>query len=189
MKKTITVLAVLAFCAIAPLGLFAQKGAAAKKVVVVYFSTADGDKVAADAIAAKKNADVIRLEVDPPYDAKALADKAKFVKATVAGEGKKPPKIKPVNVDAYETVYIGTDVWNNGAPKAVELFINDAKLEGKKVIYYGTSTLESVEATFKKNMDGLINKKKAKEVVSGPIFKNVAAASKAEVDKWADSVK
>ncbi|GMO30469.1 MAG: hypothetical protein Pg6A_19440 [Termitinemataceae bacterium] len=111
MKKTITVLAVLAFCAIAPLGLFAQKGAAAKKVVVVYFSTADGDKVAADAIAAKKNADVIRLEVDPPYDAKALADKAKFVKAAVASEGKKPPKIKPVNVDAYETVYIGTDVW------------------------------------------------------------------------------
>lgn len=192
MKKTVKVLAVMALCLAVPAGLFAQKAGAAKKVVVVYFSTNAADKSAAEAIAKAKNADVKEIVLDKPYDAKATADKAKFFKAEAPNRASaaKLPKIKPVDLASYDTVYVGTEVWNNGASNPVVAFLQTPKaIEGKTVVYYGTTTMESKEADFQKDMDGLVDAKKtgAKAVTKGGIFN--AASDGAKITAWLGTIK
>ena len=139
MKKYI--LLVLAF-------LFSFQVFASSKSIVVYYSLTGTTEKLALRIAEETGSDVFELELVNPYskNGNTCSDESrKDFKNGVRRELKALP-----DLSAYDTVYIGTPVWNNSLSNPVETFIFLFKdeLKSKTVVpfctYWSTGNTETL---------------------------------------------
>ncbi|MHB8071377.1 MAG: flavodoxin family protein [Candidatus Cryosericum sp.] len=103
--------------------------------LVVYYSL-DGDvRYLAHALAKEFQLDSIELELVRPHPTRGFMKY--FMGGFLAATGATPP-LQPLAHDAahYETVFVGTPVWNNRPAPAVRTFLKGADFTGKKVAFF-----------------------------------------------------
>ena len=100
------------------------------KELVVYFSVYGTAKIVAEEIAKQTGADIEEIEAAVPYDSNrdhynALA--------------RQRPAIKnEINVDSYDTIYIGYPMWWYTFPMIVYTFFDKYDFSGKTIIPFNT---------------------------------------------------
>lgn len=104
------------------------------KTAIVYFSLNGNTALAAEKIAKKLGADIIRIEPEKAYPDKGLK---KFFHGGKSAMKNETPKLKPYSFDAekYERVIFGTPVWAGNIAPPLRSFIeeNKASLKEKRL--------------------------------------------------------
>lgn len=87
------------------------------------------------------------------------------------------------DMERYDTVYIGTCLWNGELPPAVKAFLAKTELEGKTVIPFGAAGAADREET--EQMENLVKKAAPRsDVVEGFLQKSGEPADRAETISW-----
>lgn len=139
MKNLIAILIV----AMATLSLSAQT----KKVVVAYFSATGTTEAVAKGIAKEKNAVLYAIEPAKKYTAADLDWRNKKSRSSVEMNDKnaRPALKSKKSLAEYDVIYIGYPIWWDVAPRIINTFIEQAKLDGKTVIPFATSGGSGIE--------------------------------------------
>ncbi|MBQ0068541.1 MAG: flavodoxin [Bacteroidales bacterium] len=140
MKKLIAFLIV----AMTVIGLSAQT----KKVAVVYFSATGTTEAVAKQLAKEKKA-VLLYAIEPAkkYTAADLDWRNKKSRSSVEMNDKnaRPALKSKKSLAEYDVIYIGYPIWWDVAPRIINTFIEQAKLDGKTVIPFATSGGSGIE--------------------------------------------
>lgn len=154
------------------------------KVLVVYYSRTGNTKEIAQFIQQKTGAVVFAIEplASYPEDYQATTEQAKREIA----EGLKPPlKVVVENIDAFDTVFVGSPNWWSTIAPPVATFLAGHDLAGKTVIPFfthGGGGMARCEEDVKKMLPKATFKKGM--TFSGGQAKN----AKKEVDVWVDGL-
>src|SRR4030042_7150848 len=100
------------------------------KTLVIYYSLSGNTKFAAETIAAELGADIGEI-----VDLKKRQGKLAFLSnGRDAGQGKET-EIAPIQKSAtdYDTIIVGTPIWNKNPTPAIRTYLNSNNLAGKKV--------------------------------------------------------
>lgn len=126
MKKLLCVLSTVLFCNIAN----AQN-------LIVYFSQSGTTQKLADAIHDVVGGDLVRIEPLNPYptEQQELLDLAKQEQQD---DARPAYKDLSVNMDEYDTVYVGYPIWYGKMPMIVYAFFDDNDLSGKTIMPFTT---------------------------------------------------
>ena len=106
------------------------------KTAIVYYSMSGNTKYAADKIAEKIEADIIRIEPKKAYPDKGAK---KFIwggKSAVMGE---KPALQPYefSVEKYDSIILGTPVWASNFAPPIRTFIKEnPAIRGKKLAVF-----------------------------------------------------
>ncbi|MDR2192120.1 MAG: NAD(P)H-dependent oxidoreductase [Endomicrobium sp.] len=143
MKKLAVVLA-FAICAFAWTSVYSQTsnktGGDAKmdkKILVAYYSHSGNTKALAEIIQKQLDADIFEIQPSKPYP-------SSYHEVTEQGKkevnsGYKPAlKEKVKNISQYDTIIIGSPVWWGTIAPAVNTFISENDLSGKRVAVFVT---------------------------------------------------
>ncbi len=114
------------------------------KSIVVYFSMDSGNikkgstRIVAEKISQMTGSDIARIEPEMKYptDYDELCKRAKYeIDENIH------PQIKSISVDlqTYDTVFIGFPIWYRTYPRPVASFIDEIDLKGKRVIPFCTN--------------------------------------------------
>ena len=109
------------------------------KELVVYFSVYGTAKIVAEEIAKQTGAVIEEIEAAVPYDSNrdhynALARLAK----KEHDEDQRPAIKNEINVDSYDTIYIGYPMWWYTFPMIVYTFFDKYDFSGKTIIPFNT---------------------------------------------------
>lgn len=109
------------------------------KELVVYFSVYGTAKNVAEEIAKQTGADIEEIVPEIPYDSNrdhysALAKLAK----TEHDEDLRPAIKNEIDVDAYDTIYIGYPMWWYTFPMIIYTFFDKYDFSGKTIIPFNT---------------------------------------------------
>lgn len=139
MKRFLAILIVV----MTTLGLSAQS----KKVAVVYFSATGTTEAVAKQLAKEKKAALYAIEPAKKYTAADLDWRNKKSRSSVEMNDKnaRPALKSKKSLAEYDVVYIGYPIWWDVAPRIINTFIEQAKLDGKTVIPFATSGGSGIE--------------------------------------------
>lgn len=87
----------------------------------------------------------------------------------------------PKNLDQYDTVYVGYQIWWFNAPMAVGSFLESYDLSGKTVIPFCTSQDNDIDMS----MDYIKKVSKGANLLEG---KRIHEASQEEVTQWVNEI-
>ena len=140
-------LLIIACAMIVTMSACAQK----KKAVVAYFSATGTTEAAAKEIAKELKADLYKIEPQEVYTDADLDWRNKESRSSVEMKDKacRPALKEAKSLAKYKVVYIGYPIWWGVAPRIINTFVEQAKLEGKKVIPFATSGGSTVERSVK----------------------------------------
>ena len=119
--------------------LVAITGADAKNLTV-YFSVSGNTERLANAIHENAGGDIVRIEPVNPYPVddyhnKSFTDLAQQEKT----DGARPEiKDMDINLDEYDTIFIGYPIWWGSMPMAVYTFFDKYDLSGKTIAPFNT---------------------------------------------------
>ncbi|MCR5427369.1 MAG: flavodoxin [Lachnospiraceae bacterium] len=123
------------------------------KRLVVYYSLSGNTEEAAKKIAAKLDADLLRLDTE-----KAMPKS--FAARILVGGGQVMmnhiPKLKPMEKDpaGYDEIILGSPIWNSKGVPAINAFLQDEKVAAKVTSLFclsgGGDTKKGLEAITKK---------------------------------------
>jgi len=120
------------------------------KTLVVYYSLSGNTKFAAETIAAELGADIVEI-----VDLKKRQGKLAFLSnGRDAGQGKET-EIAPIQKSAtdYDTIIVGTPIWNKNPTPAIRTYLNSNNLAGKKVgLFFSDSSFGLTQAIEKTKM-------------------------------------
>lgn len=108
-----------------------------KKVLIVYLTRTGNTEAIAGMIQQKTGGDLISLELEKPYP--------KNYQATVkqvADENEReflPPLKTKIDVQKYQTIFLGFPTWGMQLPPPVKSFLKQYDLSGKTVIPFNTN--------------------------------------------------
>src|SRR5574344_1231670 len=104
------------------------------KALVVYFSYTGNTEFLAEHIAKKLNADIFKVTTVEPYptDTKAKSKTEKNNNARPAINGPLP------DLNNYSIIFVGYPIWNGNLPMAMYTFMDEAKINGKKIVPFCT---------------------------------------------------
>jgi flavodoxin len=106
------------------------------KTLIVYFSYEGNSALIAELIkAASPGADTLELK---PVDSKKREGLAKFAWGGMLVMTHTKPKLKPytVAINQYDLVILGTPVWAGSFSPAIDSFLSQTKISGKKLALY-----------------------------------------------------
>jgi flavodoxin len=106
------------------------------KILIVYLSRTHNTKAIAEIIHQEVGGDLVALELINPYP----EDYDAIVKQ-VAEENESgflPPLKTKVDMDNYDTIFLGFPTWGMQLPPPMKSFLNDYDLTGKTVIPFNT---------------------------------------------------
>lgn len=108
-----------------------------KKTLVLYYSQTGATKAVAETLQSQLGADIACIEAVEPYDADYAATIARWRKEH--DEGIKVA-VKPLAVDLnrYDTIFLGFPVWGGTCASPMETFLADNSLAGKTVVTFAT---------------------------------------------------
>ncbi len=123
--------------------LFAQS----KKTVVAYFSATGTTDTDAKQLAKEHNATLYAIEPAKKYTAADLNWHDKQSRSSVEMNDKKSrPALKSKkSLAEFDVIYLGYPIWWGVAPRIINTFIEQAKLDGKTVIPFATSGGSGIE--------------------------------------------
>lgn len=120
--------------------------------LVVFYSKSGNTKALAQAYAQRLNADIFEIEERKPRIGNG------YVKNGFQASFQYASKVKALpDVSAYETIYVGTPIWASKCAPAINRFLKDTTLKGKKV--HGFATLLSKETGAGMQMAKAVQKK------------------------------
>lgn len=139
MKRLLAILLVL----MTVMGVSAQT----KKTIVAYFSATGTTELAAKQLAKEQKAELYAIEPAQKYTAADLDWHDKKSRSSVEMNDKTSrPALKTAkSLAEYEVIYLGYPIWWGVAPRIINTFVEQAKLEGKTVIPFATSGGSGVE--------------------------------------------
>ena len=107
------------------------------KTLVLYYSQTGATKAVAEELQNQLGADIACIEAVEPYDADYAATVARWRQEREAGV---KVAIQPltVNLDQYDTIFLGFPVWGGTIASPVETFLADNSLVGKTVVTFAT---------------------------------------------------
>jgi len=127
----------------------ACKRSSGPKDLVVYFSHTGTTETLAGIFAQQTGAEMLRLECEEAYPDSfeaTLAISGEEIRDAVG----RPLKNCKVDLEPYNTIYIGYPVWYGTIPPPVRTFVTDNDMGGKKVVIfctYGSGGLKSSSRT------------------------------------------
>lgn len=119
----------------------------AQKTVVAYFSATGTTEAAAQKLAKEKNAELYKIEPKTAYTDEDLDWHNQQSRSSVEMKDKsaRPELKEQKSLSQYEIIYIGYPIWWGVAPRIINTFIEQAQIDGKKVIPFATSGSSTVE--------------------------------------------
>ncbi len=107
------------------------------KTLVLYYSQTGATKVVAEELQRQLGADIACIEVVEPYDEDYAATVARWRQECEAGV---KVAIQPlaVNIDQYDTIFLGSPIWGGTVASPVATFLADNSLAGKTVVTFAT---------------------------------------------------
>jgi flavodoxin len=117
------------------------------KTAVIYYSLEGNTKCAAEKIAAKLGADLIRLIPSKEYPTGKVSKYFWGGKSATFGEA---PRLEPYSFDKnqYELIILGTPIWAGTFAPPLRTFIRENKLTGKKVALFACCSGGATEKCF-----------------------------------------
>lgn len=125
---------------------------AAPKVLVAYFSATGTTQKMAQAIADATNGTLYEITPSPRYTSADLNWNDSKSRSTIE---MKDPDCRPalagekIDASAYDVIFLGYPIWWDLAPRQVNTWIEQQKLEGKTVIPFATSGGSSIKGSEK----------------------------------------
>ena len=122
------------------LALFVAVGYADAKNLTVYFSVSGNTERLANAIHENAGGDIVRIEPVNPYPVddyhnKSFTDLAQQEKT----DGARPEiKDMDINLDEYDTIFVGYPIWWGSMPMAVYTFFDKYDLSNKTIAPFNT---------------------------------------------------
>jgi flavodoxin len=116
------------------------------KILIVYLTRTGNTEAIAKMIQQKTSGDLIALELENPYP----KDYQAIVKQ-VADENEKgvlPPLKTKIDIEQYQTIFLGFPTWGMQLPPPVKSFLNQYDLSGKIVIPFNTNAGYGVGSSF-----------------------------------------
>lgn len=119
--------------------LVAITGANAKNLTV-YFSVSGNTERLANAIHENAGGDIVRIEPVNPYPEDDYHNKSFTDQAQREKNEQARPEIKDMNInlDEYDTIFIGYPIWWGAMPMAVYTFFDKYDLSGKTIAPFNT---------------------------------------------------
>ena len=120
----------------------AETKAGSGKTLVVFFSATGTTKGVAEQIAAATGADTYEILAAQPYTAEDLNWNDSNSRTTKEQNDKSVrPEIgsEKINLDGYDTVFIGFPIWWGEEPRIMDTFVESYDLSGKTMIPFCTS--------------------------------------------------
>lgn len=107
------------------------------KTLVLYYSQTGATKAVAEELQKQLGCDIAAIEAAQPYDGDYAATIARWMQ-----ESKDSVKValKPldVNLDEYDTIFLGFPIWGGTYALPMASFLADNSLEGKNVVTFAT---------------------------------------------------
>lgn len=121
-----------------------------KKTLVVYFSVYGTAKKTAEEIARQTNADIQEIIPVKPYDSDRNHYNALARRAKEEHDQDERPAIKnDINIDAYDTIFIGYPMWWYTFPMILYTFFDQYDFSGKTIIPFNTHMGSGDGGTYK----------------------------------------
>lgn len=117
----------------------------AKKTLVLYYSQTGATKAVAEELQSQLGADIACIEAVEPYDADYAATVARWRQESEEGI---KAAIQPltVDLDQYETVFLGFPIWGGTCATPMATFLADNSLAGKMVVTFATFGSGGIES-------------------------------------------
>ena len=156
------------------------------KKLVVYFSASGITEKVAKQIAEFEKADIYEIKPKVPYSEADLnwMDKTSRSSMEMKNLSFRPEMAdKPLNISAYDTIYLGFPIWWYIAPTIVNTFLEKHDFSGKKIILFATSGGSGFGKTVQHLKPSV---SKDTEIIEGKILNS---AKTDEIKTWLESVK
>ncbi len=105
--------------------------------LVVYYSVFGSTKTVAEVITKTVKADIKEIELVKPYSK--VGAYTKGVIHSLHGHEKLPEIKNTIDISTYDTIYIGAPVWNYTVNIALQSWLTQIDLSGKRVIPFCTN--------------------------------------------------
>ena len=152
--------------------------------LVLYFSLEGNTKFVAGRIAETLHADTIALNPSKKYPDKGFQKYLWGGKGVLFGE---QPELTndPINLDAYDTIILGTPVWAGSYAPPLNTFLHQYKVEGKRIALFACHGGGGAQKCFQKLKELMPNNEWIGEIdFVDPLKHNPEEHSKKAV-KWA----
>lgn len=148
-----------------------------EKKLVIYYSLFENTEYVANLISENTGADLLKIETVAEIPKKGLA---MFLELGRFLLFRKMPEIKEisVNLDEYDTIFIGTPVWAGNMAAPLKTFFSKYKFDGKKVAVFCTAG-KTIGHTLENMKKELIDN----ELIGGTVFLDVLN-NKAETENY-----
>lgn len=123
-----------------------QQPQASDNTLIIYLTRTNNTKAIAELIQKHLGGDMMALELENPYP----EDYATIVRQ-VAREnetGYLPPLRTRINLDQYDTVFLGFPTWGMQLPPPIKSFLHKYELAGKTIIPFNTNAGYGVGSGF-----------------------------------------
>ena len=129
-------------------GSHAEKSATvdSNKILIVYLSRTNNTKAIAEMIHEQVGGDLVALALETPYpeDYNAIVKQV----AEENDTGFLPPLKTKVEMDQYDTIFLGFPTWGMQLPPPMKSFLHQYDLSGKTVIPFNTNAGYGVGSSF-----------------------------------------
>lgn len=153
-----------------------------QNVAVIYFSATGTTKDVAETLKEVTDGDFIEIIPEEKYTSNDLNYNSDCRANREQQDSKARPKIEnKIDVSKYDVIYLGYPIWWGTAPKIILTLLDTYDLNGKTVIPFCTSGSTGIE----QSIQDLKNYKSNIHWLDGKRF---SSSSKAEIQKWVDSL-
>ena len=154
------------------------------KTAVVYFSATGTTEKIAEYIKNVSGGDIFEIEPEEPYTDADLNYNTDNSRANnEQNDANARPEIaNTIDIDSYDTIFLGYPIWWGDAPKIILTFLDEADLSGKTVIPFctsGSTGISASESTLKNYVPDA-------NWLSGRRFSS--NASQSDVNNWVNSL-
>lgn len=117
-----------------------------KKTLVIYYSRSGNTEQIADYISEKTGGDVVRLETVRTYPSN-YDEMLDTAKEEQRNGGRPELKNKNINIEDYDTIFLGYPIWWGEIATPVYTFLDEYDLSGKKIAPFVTSGSSGLSGT------------------------------------------
>ncbi|WP_304508043.1 flavodoxin family protein [Anaerotignum sp.] len=151
--------------------------------LIVFFSFEGNTKFISETIAKTMNADTMELKISKEYPKKGFGKYFWGGKSVIFGE--KPELINDrIDLSRYETILIGTPVWAGSYSPPIKTFLEEYRIQGKRIALFASHGGGGAKKCFAKLKDALPGNEFIGEIALVEPKKNPEDSSN-EVVKWA----
>lgn len=148
------------------------------KSVIIYYSLEGSTHLVAKMIAERTGADIIRLKPEKEIPKKGFGKYFWGGKSVIFHDKPKLMNDK-LELDNYDTVFIGTPIWAGGYSAPVNTFLSMNQLEGKKIFLFATHKGGGAGKCFTKMKERL----EKSQIIAETDFPNVNKTSAKDLDE------